>query len=464
MLDTAPPPATRDQLPADAAMRRRLDAAFARTAEAYGFVEVETPMFERADLFAARSGPEIRDALLTFHLDHQEYALRPELTAPVCRMVASGAMAEGPRPWKLFYVGPCFRYCRPHSGRSRQFTQAGLEVLGDESPQADAEVMAAACRFLRQIGISDLQLTIGTAGIVRALLPEALSADDRATVVGQLDRIAGIAERCAAAGAQPDDLLIEQLRMDRRALAAQQAQGGYEGAHRIADTPAPTPAQLLSLLPDEAAATYRRLWTVQGYLPEDIADLLIDATRIRGSLEHVAERAATVLGGSKADKPLAYLMEVCRLVEQCGLEGFEVSLGIARGLTFYTGTVFEISNVRGKLCGGGRYDRLVELFGGDPTPATGCALRFDTLRRAMPAMAETSADTGIRLTAADPADGVRTLRLAEQLRDLGVNVGASGSQCATVRDDMVHLADGSQVAADPKAILQAVSQSFEEVR
>ena len=458
MLDNSPPPATRDELPVQVAMRRYLDAAFAQNAEAYGFEEVATPIFERADLFTARSGPEIKNSLLTFHCDHEEYALRPELTAPICRLVASGALEGFRWPYKLFYVGPCFRYCRPHSGRSRQFTQAGFEVLGDASPRADAEVVAAAYRFLRSIEIDSLTLTVGTAGIFRSLLPAELDPDERATVIGHLDRLSAISERCAALLANNDPFAIEQLRMDRIELASLQARDGYTGDFAIADLPAPDPGEMARRLPEEAAATFRRIWNVEGYLPDDTAELLIQASRISGTLDEVSKLAATVLGRSSAGDSLADLMEVCRVLGHYGIDGFKVSLGIARGLTFYTGMVFEISGERGKLCGGGRYDRLVELFGGDPTPATGCGVRFDVLQQSLATRDRTATSRSIGLAAAGPADEAETVRLAEELRDRGASVGAAGAPVATLEAGRVRLPGGIEADADADSVLRAFAE------
>ena len=456
MLDNAPPPATRDELPSDCVVNRRLDQAFAQTAAAYGFEEVSTPLFERAELFAARSGSEIRNALLTFHCDHEEYALRPELTAPVCRLVASGALSERPKPHKLFYVGPCFRYCRPHSGRQRQFTQAGLELLGDSSARADAEVIAAALRFLRTAGIDNPRLTIGTAGIFRSLLPEELSADERAAVIGHLDRLAGIRERCASLEAQEDPQMLEQLRIDRRDLATMQAQDGYAGTFAIADLPAPARTKLVRRLPEEASATFRHLWNVQGYLPERTGELLIRASDISGTLDAVTDQAGEVLGGTAADSALAELMEVCRLLGHYGVKDFDVSLGIGRGLTFYTGTMFEMSSAGAKLCGGGRYDNLVELFGGDPTPATGCAVRFDSLRKSLGP--PTLEDISIRIVVVPdgPDDEAAAVRLAEGLRDLDARVGASGGSRVVVRGERAVMPDGTETSVDPEAIMKSL--------
>ena len=458
MLDNAPPPATRDRLPAHSALFRQLEACFARTAHAYGFVEVSTPIFERADLFTARSGPEIKNSLLTFHCDHEEYALRPEMTAPVCRMVASGALDGSPRPYKLFYIAPCFRYCRPHSGRTREFTQAGIELLGDGSPTADAEVIAAAYRFLRGIGIPGLSLRVGSAGIFRALLPAGLTADEHAAVIGHLDRLAGVGERCASSAASRDPILLEQLRSDRRGLASLQARSGYSGEYAIADLPAPGIAELLDRLPDEAAATYRHVWNVEGYLPQETGDLLVQVSRLRGAIGEVSALASETLASTGAGSALDNLIAVCRLLEHYGIDGFEVSLGIARGLTFYTGTVFEVLSGTTKVCGGGRYDLLVELFGGDPTPATGCAVRFDTLHRLTRKDPAETCQRGIALRAASEADAPAVINLAEELRDRGVPVGAADAPEAVLSDGRLSMPDGTESVADPTALIESLAK------
>ena len=458
MLNTAPPPATRDLLPEDTALRRHLESSFIRTAEAYGFEEIATPAFERADLFAARSGAEIKSSLLTFHCDHEEYALRPEMTAPACRLAASGALAGRPAPYKLFYVAPCFRYCRPHSGRYREFTQAGLECIGEPGPGVDAEVIAAACRFLRAVGIEDFSLKIGTVGIFRELLPDDLNADERAAVIGHLDRLIGIDERCAVLAATGSQGLFDQLKIDRSDFAAMQAQADYSGEYAIADRPAPTAEELADRFPREAAAALRRVWNVEGYLSDRTADLLIRVSRIRGARDEVAAQAAELLPGAGAGGALDNLLAVCRLLEAYGAGCSQVVLGIARGLTFYTGVVFEISANGRKYCGGGRYDNLIELFGGGRLPATGCAFRFDTLFN-VAAAAAAQPQPGIVLEPAAATDLAKTVSLAEGLRDRGLRVGAAGAAVATVAGGRVRLADGAEVEAAVDALAAAVTRA-----
>ncbi len=455
MLNNAPPSATIDCLPEDNVLRRRMEACFVGVAESYGFQEISTPMFERADLFTARSGPEIKNSLLTFHCDHEEYALRPEMTAPVCRLVASGVLQQYTLPYKLFYVAPCFRYCRPHSGRRREFLQAGIELLGESSVWADAEVIAASCRFLRSIGIHDYKLKVGTARIFRDLLPKELDPDDRAVVIGHLDRLISIDESSKVLAVQSEALLLEQLRMIRGELATLQDRDGYTGNYQIADHPDLSVAELAQRLPLEAAETFRHLWNIEGYMPGSSAELLIQVSRMRGTLKEVSSAATELLSNTSASESLEDLMSVCSLLQNYGIDNFEVGLGIARGLTFYTGCVFEISSQGKKLCGGGRYDKLVELFGGAPTPATGSALRFDTLQELVTELAAIEERQEIRLIPSTQNDLPTAVQLAEQLRDSGLQVGSSGAKAATVSKGQVQLA-GKTVDANVTQVLQAL--------
>lgn len=438
--------------------RRRLESAFAAAARAYGFREIATPMFERAELFVARSGREIKNSLLTFHCDHEEYALRPEMTAPVCRMVASGALQGLPAPHKLFYVAPCFRYCRPHSGGRREFTQAGIEVLGDSDLQADAEVIAAAHRFLASAGAGELSVKIGTAGVFSALLPARLGSDDRAAVIGHLDRLAAIRERCSSALAGSDVLLEEQLRADRRDLATVQMQHGYSGELSIAEHPLTDGRAVAERLAAEAAATYEYLWTAEDYMPSSTARRLLAVSAVRGAPADVERRAGGLLAGTKALDALAEVAELCRLLGHYGINEVEITLGIGRGLNFYTGPVFEISSGATKLCGGGRYDRLVELFDGPATPATGCAVRLDTLHD-LGYGSSTDSPEGLVLVGAAESDAERAIRLSEGLRDAGVRVGLPGSPVWTVDGKTVRTPGGATLEALPEAVQEALKRA-----
>ena len=160
------PVGTRDILPPESARRRRLVGVFADLADRSGFGQLESPLFEDVGVFK-RLGPanEIVTKELFEFFDKgdppRHLALRPELTASVCRAFAE---LRPPVPWKIWYSGPQFRYERPQAGRYRQFDQVGVETLGTDDPHADLEVIALGMRFYEALGLNRVRLLINSLG------------------------------------------------------------------------------------------------------------------------------------------------------------------------------------------------------------------------------------------------------------------------------------------------------------
>jgi histidyl-tRNA synthetase len=132
-----------------------------------GYQEIRTPLFEATDLFARGVGETtdiVNKEMYGFTKGDRHLTLRPEGTAGVVRAYLENGLARWPKPVKLFYLGPMFRYERPQAGRQRQFHQAGLELLGLDTPAADAEVLLLAMRWFAQLGLSNLILTLNNLG------------------------------------------------------------------------------------------------------------------------------------------------------------------------------------------------------------------------------------------------------------------------------------------------------------
>lgn len=160
------PKGTRDILPPESARRRMLVDRFARAAALSGFGEVVSPMFEDLGVFLriGESTDVVTKEMFDFHDKGdppQHLALRPELTASVCRAFAEHRPIP---PWKVWYEGPQFRYEQPQAGRYRQFTQVGVEVLGADDPQADVDVIALAARFFESVGLRRVSLLLNSLG------------------------------------------------------------------------------------------------------------------------------------------------------------------------------------------------------------------------------------------------------------------------------------------------------------
>jgi len=183
------PRGTRDFLPADMERRRFYEGVLRQVAQRSGFREIQTPIFEEAELFILRSGPNILNELYAFKdKGDRDLALRPEMTAPAIRSFVNN-MSNDPKPIKIFYFGQCFRYERPQSGRYREFFQFGAEIIGTATPQTDAEVIATALEMIKALGLKEYRVRIGHIGILRKALSRAgVPADRMPEVLQKLDK------------------------------------------------------------------------------------------------------------------------------------------------------------------------------------------------------------------------------------------------------------------------------------
>ncbi len=180
------PRGTNDWGPDDMAKRRFVEAAFVRTAAAFGFREIQTPMFESLDLFKAKSGPGVVEELYAFRdKGGREVALRPEFTASILRFYVA-ELRSLPKPVKVYCLGPAFRYEEPQKGRYREFEQVDAEVIGGATLPSDAEVLALAIGTMRAIGLKQVRARIGHLGMLRAFLP--FEPADQAKVLHALDK------------------------------------------------------------------------------------------------------------------------------------------------------------------------------------------------------------------------------------------------------------------------------------
>jgi histidyl-tRNA synthetase len=183
------PRGTRDFPPTEMAKRRKVEQAMRDACARFGFGEVVTPTFEHSELFTLRSGQGIIDEMYVFKdKGDREMALRPEITASVVRFYVS-ELSTMPKPLKLYYVGNCFRYENPQSGRFREFWQIGAELIGTKTPETDAEVIALAVNCIRAAGLENFIVRIGHIGILKSLVKEEIKdAAVAAEVLRMLDK------------------------------------------------------------------------------------------------------------------------------------------------------------------------------------------------------------------------------------------------------------------------------------
>ena len=183
------PRGTRDFTSEEMTKRRYIETSMKNTFETFGYKEVQTPIFETLELFTAKSGEAILDEIYLFtDKGGRELALRPELTAPVIRFYVE-QLQMMPKPLKLYYIGNCFRYDRPQKGRYREFRQAGCEIIGTNTPEAYAELIALAYTNLKNAGLQKITLNIGNLNILSSIFNKIkLSKDQQKYLIPLIDK------------------------------------------------------------------------------------------------------------------------------------------------------------------------------------------------------------------------------------------------------------------------------------
>jgi histidyl-tRNA synthetase len=365
---------TRDWLPTDFARLATIERQLLDGFERAGYQPVRTPILEFSDLHERKSGAGIVSRL--FEISGGGSAgvcLRPELTASIVRAYAE-ASATPALPWRVSSSGPVFRYeSDTGSGRLREFTQVGVELIGAPGPAADAEVIGLADRSLVLSGIGDATIRIGHVGLILEILAQAgLPPSASSALVAML----------SAAGAEGKGIQTIESSLDR--LTGWLESGGE--AESI--VPAVSHADdggvdrlFRHLVPDvtgrrsghEIINRLRSKWDLDHSLSQilgrirdefhDLADLRGPAPLVLGRL---SDHFATLAPRSIAD--------LGALVKQLGLHGVELNrveldLGFGRGIGFYTQMIFElvVATPDGpvEVCGGGRYDGLARVLGSD---------------------------------------------------------------------------------------------------
>ena len=183
------PRGTRDFTSEEMQKRRYAEEVMRKTFETFGYKEVQTPTFETLELFTAKSGDTIIEELYSFtDKGGRDIALRPELTAPVIRFYVDKLQME-PKPLKLYYFGNCYRYDRPQKGRYREFKQAGCEIIGTDTAEANAELIAMAYKVLENAGVKNLVLNIGNLNILSSIFSQfKLTKDQQKYLIPLIDK------------------------------------------------------------------------------------------------------------------------------------------------------------------------------------------------------------------------------------------------------------------------------------
>ena len=182
------PRGTRDFLPDELEKRRAYEGTLRSVARRFGFREIQTPIFEEAELFILRSGPNVLKELYAFKdKGDRDLALRPEMTAAVVRAFVNG-MSNDPKPIKVFYFGPCFRYERPQAGRYREFYQFGAKIMGAATPELWETLLTPTAIYVKPVlsllnaGIAVRGISHVTGGGFYENIPRSLGTDCQAVI------------------------------------------------------------------------------------------------------------------------------------------------------------------------------------------------------------------------------------------------------------------------------------------
>jgi len=359
----------RDYLPATMLVRERLMETARRVFRSYGFSPIDTPALEYAEILLGKGGDESDKQLFRFRdQGDRDVALRFDLTVPLARFAAQHAAQLG-LPFKRYHLGTVWRGENTQKGRYREFMQCDFDTIGTRSSAADVETLLVIHDLLVALGFERFTIRVNNRTVLNGLLTQLGLADRSIGVLRALDKLAKIG----------DDGVAKEL-VERVGLTE-------SAARHVLSVAQPT-------------AT--------------VDDL---------------DRA---LAGSELGRQgVARLRELFATAEQAGIPTDRIALdvSIARGLDYYTGTIYEtfLSDLPGigSICSGGRYDNLAGLFTKEQLPGVGASLGLDRLLAAMEELnllSQTGTPAEVLVTYFDAARLGDYERIARELRAAGYAV------------------------------------------
>jgi histidyl-tRNA synthetase len=311
LFDTKPPKGTRDFFPIDMRQRNWLFQQWKNIAQQYGFIEYDAPIVESESLYTRKAGEEVTQQLYNFvDKGNRTVSLRPEMTPSLARMVLSqyGALSF---PFKWFAIPQCWRYERMTRGRRREHYQWNMDIWGVASVQAEAELVSAMVSFFTAVGLSSSDVGI------------------------KVNSRLVIAEVLTGLGIPPEKFAATCVLVDK-----------------------------LEKVPIEAIQEDLQALGIERHVIESLITVL--------STNSIDALAQSLGAESEAVQQLTQFLQLC---DAYGIREWMVfDASVVRGLAYYTGIVFEAFDRQGQLraiAGGGRYDKLLETYGGTSTPAVG---------------------------------------------------------------------------------------------
>lgn len=318
-----PPKGTRDFLPEEMVRREYVIETIKKIFVAYGFDEIQTPVFEGWELLTKKCGEDIKKQIFEFEdKAGRKLGLRFDLTVGMARAIANNPQL--PKPIKRYCIAPVWRYEEVTAGRKREFYQADIDIVGSKSMEAEAECIACAVDCLKALGFSDFKIYVNNRKILDGIL-ELLGISEKKNleIFRTIDKLEKI-------GRKNVEKELEKIGIEKEKI-----------------------------------------------------EKLMEIISLKGKQE-VFEKMEELKRIKIAEEGIKELKEIYNFSKPYGFSDFLfVNLSLARGLDYYTGPIFEIAAKAkkqvGSIAGGGRYDNLIELLGGAPTPATGISLGIERI-------------------------------------------------------------------------------------
>lgn len=316
------PEGVQDFLPDECYNKRKIENILRQFFYLNGYDEVDTPIFEYLNVFSGtKASIEQEKMYRFFEPGTRTMVLRPDITMPIARL-ASTKLKNSPKPLRLSYISSVYRYEDIQSTKQREVAQAGVELLGAQGPEGDAEIIAVAIQSLIELGLKDFQVDIGQVEFFKGLVEEA-----------------GLNEN-----------ISENLRslIDRKDML------GLE--------------------------IYLRKLNID----EDLKTTLLSLPKLYGTGE-MLEKAKKLSKNTRCKKAIENIIEVYTILKNYGLADYVIfDLGMVQSLNYYTGIIFRgmTKDLGYPIFGGGRYDNLVSEFGVE-MPATGFAMGIKRILMAL---------------------------------------------------------------------------------
>jgi len=308
-----------DFYPEEMSVMTYLSGKFREMARKYSFQEVDSPAIETVELLTAKSGEEVKQQIFVLEKKgSEELGLRFDLTVPQTRMFIA-KQKEINKPVKWFAVSRMWRYEQPQKGRLREFFQFNAELFGSKSAAADAELLSLIIDFLKSLGLTenDFFIKLNNRRLLEGMLSDFVAKAKIADVVRLIDK---------------------SKKISQKEFKDELSKLGVEDVDRVSN--------IISL---------------------------------KGFASDILPRIEAMTLNKEARAGFEQLQDVADLVDPSFLR---IDLSVARGLAYYTGNVFEVFDIDEEfraIAGGGRYDDMIKLFGGQDTPAAGFGMGYSVL-------------------------------------------------------------------------------------